>query len=232
MLYACIGILLVFISYRVIQYYRSAADAAVAHLSQCIIIGASVFTQWARSCCSASLCPMFNTIYTGFATGGSVSPGPRPASQCQAHAHVSFVSFVFGILLEMANESTVNLRQSLSTVQTASIHEINLCLYHCLQDEVLAGELVEDFEAGTAREQAQKAKLAAIESERARMAADRASLPIYPYREELLKAIEEHQILILVAETGAGKTTQVRVQLSVGLPGLAAAVPALAPFTL
>jgi pre-mRNA-splicing factor ATP-dependent RNA helicase DHX16 len=41
------------------------------------------------------------------------------------------------------------------------------------------------------------------------MAADRASLPIYPYRDELLAAIEAHQILILVAETGAGKTTQV-----------------------
>lgn len=41
------------------------------------------------------------------------------------------------------------------------------------------------------------------------MAADRASLPIYPYRDELLAAVEAHQVLILVAETGAGKTTQV-----------------------
>ncbi|OCH91869.1 P-loop containing nucleoside triphosphate hydrolase protein [Obba rivulosa] len=36
----------------------------------------------------------------------------------------------------------------------------------------------------------------------------RKSLPIYHYREELLEAIKEHQVLIVVAETGSGKTTQ------------------------
>ncbi|WWD09444.1 hypothetical protein V865_007568 [Kwoniella europaea PYCC6329] len=36
----------------------------------------------------------------------------------------------------------------------------------------------------------------------------RQSLPIYEYRDELLEAIAEHQVLIVVAETGSGKTTQ------------------------
>ncbi|KAI0041985.1 pre-mRNA splicing factor [Auriscalpium vulgare] len=36
----------------------------------------------------------------------------------------------------------------------------------------------------------------------------RKSLPIYTYREQLLEAIKEHQVLIVVAETGSGKTTQ------------------------
>lgn len=36
----------------------------------------------------------------------------------------------------------------------------------------------------------------------------RKSLPIYAYRDQLLEAIAEHQILIVVAETGSGKTTQ------------------------
>ncbi|KAG8957318.1 hypothetical protein FRC03_010273 [Tulasnella sp. 419] len=36
----------------------------------------------------------------------------------------------------------------------------------------------------------------------------RKSLPIYQYREELLEAISKHQVLIVVAETGSGKTTQ------------------------
>ncbi|KAG8214734.1 pre-mRNA splicing factor [Butyriboletus roseoflavus] len=36
----------------------------------------------------------------------------------------------------------------------------------------------------------------------------RKSLPIYTYREELLAAIKQHQVLIVVAETGSGKTTQ------------------------
>ncbi|OAY84022.1 putative pre-mRNA-splicing factor ATP-dependent RNA helicase DHX16 [Ananas comosus] len=38
---------------------------------------------------------------------------------------------------------------------------------------------------------------------------DRKSLPIYPYREELLKAIQDHQVLVIVGETGSGKTTQI-----------------------
>ena len=35
------------------------------------------------------------------------------------------------------------------------------------------------------------------------------SLPVYPFRESLLEAIKEHQILIIEGETGSGKTTQI-----------------------
>ncbi|KAK7282572.1 hypothetical protein RIF29_11469 [Crotalaria pallida] len=38
---------------------------------------------------------------------------------------------------------------------------------------------------------------------------ERKKLPIYPYRDELLKAVEEHQVLVIVGETGSGKTTQI-----------------------
>lgn len=37
----------------------------------------------------------------------------------------------------------------------------------------------------------------------------RRSLPIFPYREDLLAAIRDHQILIIEGETGSGKTTQI-----------------------
>ncbi|XP_018018784.1 probable pre-mRNA-splicing factor ATP-dependent RNA helicase mog-4, partial [Hyalella azteca] len=37
----------------------------------------------------------------------------------------------------------------------------------------------------------------------------RRSLPVYLYREALLQAIQEHQVLIIEGETGSGKTTQV-----------------------
>nr|XP_023658429.1 pre-mRNA-splicing factor ATP-dependent RNA helicase DHX16 isoform X2 [Paramormyrops kingsleyae] len=37
----------------------------------------------------------------------------------------------------------------------------------------------------------------------------RRSLPIYPYRPDLLAAIEQHQVLIIEGETGSGKTTQI-----------------------
>lgn len=36
----------------------------------------------------------------------------------------------------------------------------------------------------------------------------RKSLPIFAFREQLLDAIKQHQVLIVVAETGSGKTTQ------------------------
>ena len=36
----------------------------------------------------------------------------------------------------------------------------------------------------------------------------RKSLPIYQYRDQLLEAIKDNQVLIVVAETGSGKTTQ------------------------
>ncbi len=32
---------------------------------------------------------------------------------------------------------------------------------------------------------------------------------MFPFREDLLKAVEEHQILIVEGETGSGKTTQI-----------------------
>lgn len=37
----------------------------------------------------------------------------------------------------------------------------------------------------------------------------RKKLPVYPYRDEFLAAVKEHQVLILVGETGSGKTTQI-----------------------
>ncbi|KAJ4775920.1 RNA helicase-like [Rhynchospora pubera] len=38
---------------------------------------------------------------------------------------------------------------------------------------------------------------------------ERKTLPIYPYRDELLQAVKDHQVIIIVGETGSGKTTQI-----------------------
>ncbi|OIT26787.1 pre-mrna-splicing factor atp-dependent rna helicase deah1 [Nicotiana attenuata] len=38
---------------------------------------------------------------------------------------------------------------------------------------------------------------------------DRKDLPIYPYKDALLQAVQDHQVLIIVGETGSGKTTQI-----------------------
>jgi pre-mRNA-splicing factor ATP-dependent RNA helicase DHX16 len=39
--------------------------------------------------------------------------------------------------------------------------------------------------------------------------AGRKLLPVFPYRNEFLAAVKEHQVLIIVGETGSGKTTQI-----------------------
>ena len=41
------------------------------------------------------------------------------------------------------------------------------------------------------------------------MQIQRESLPVFPFREKFLKAIRDEQVLILVGETGSGKTTQI-----------------------
>ncbi|TXG59618.1 hypothetical protein EZV62_014191 [Acer yangbiense] len=38
---------------------------------------------------------------------------------------------------------------------------------------------------------------------------DRKTLPIYPYYHNLLQAIEDYRVLVIVGETGSGKTTQI-----------------------
>lgn len=42
----------------------------------------------------------------------------------------------------------------------------------------------------------------------------RQSLPIYKLKEELRKAVTENQILIVIGETGSGKTTQITQYLA------------------
>ncbi len=51
--------------------------------------------------------------------------------------------------------------------------------------------------------------LSAAQRKRLSIAETRKSLPIFKFREDLLQAIEDHQILIIEGETGSGKTTQI-----------------------
>ncbi|XP_030250700.1 pre-mRNA-splicing factor ATP-dependent RNA helicase DHX16 isoform X1 [Sparus aurata] len=63
---------------------------------------------------------------------------------------------------------------------------------------------------GTRAEKDQEAPaLSQAELNKKSMQEVRRSLPIFPYREDLLAAIKEHQILVIEGETGSGKTTQI-----------------------
>lgn len=63
---------------------------------------------------------------------------------------------------------------------------------------------------GTLSEKEQEEpSLSQAEVERLSLQEVRRSLPVFPYREDLLAAIKEHQILVIEGETGSGKTTQI-----------------------
>ena len=52
-------------------------------------------------------------------------------------------------------------------------------------------------------------KMAAIDNSKMTIQEVRRSLPVYPFKESLLAAIRDHQVLIVEGETGSGKTTQI-----------------------
>ena len=62
--------------------------------------------------------------------------------------------------------------------------------------------------AMTAEEKRLHQQLTMAEKKAASIEETRKSLPFYSYREELLKAIATYQVLVIVGETGSGKTTQ------------------------
>ena len=69
-----------------------------------------------------------------------------------------------------------------------------------IQDELVAGTLTLDADAQKAlKKPTQQQALAEV----------RKTLPVFAYRDEIIAAVKEHQVLIIVGETGSGKTTQV-----------------------
>merc|ERR1719247_1824932 len=67
----------------------------------------------------------------------------------------------------------------------------------------LTGE--QQFETATMRDE--KAKLR-MQAKSNKLQEDRVSLPIFQHREQILAAVKEYSVLIVVGETGSGKTTQ------------------------
>ncbi|KAL8212975.1 UNVERIFIED_CONTAM: putative pre-mRNA-splicing factor ATP-dependent RNA helicase dhx16 [Gekko kuhli] len=62
---------------------------------------------------------------------------------------------------------------------------------------------------GTSQSKEEKTDLSEAERKKLSIQEVRRSLPIFPYRADLLAAIAEHQVLIIEGETGSGKTTQI-----------------------
>lgn len=69
-----------------------------------------------------------------------------------------------------------------------------------IKEEIMEGSVEKPKELSLEEREAQ-AKLSLLEL--------RKQLPIYPFRSALLRAVKRHQVLIIVGETGSGKTTQI-----------------------
>uniref|UniRef100_A0A8B9HH20 RNA helicase n=1 Tax=Astyanax mexicanus TaxID=7994 RepID=A0A8B9HH20_ASTMX len=62
---------------------------------------------------------------------------------------------------------------------------------------------------GTQSEKDIEPQLSQAEKQKQSIQEVRRSLPVFPYRQDLLNAIRDHQILVIEGETGSGKTTQI-----------------------
>ena len=69
--------------------------------------------------------------------------------------------------------------------------------------DTLGGEGV-----GNREEREMQQRLTAAEAKAKSVEETRKSLPIYQFREQIIQAVKDHQVLIIVGETGSGKTTQ------------------------
>ena len=74
---------------------------------------------------------------------------------------------------------------------------------------VMDTRLDSDAKPLTKEQRALQEQLKAAEAKATSIEGTRKSLPIYTFRDDLLKAIGEYQVLIIVGETGSGKTTQI-----------------------
>ncbi|KAL8892645.1 MAG: hypothetical protein Q9192_005587 [Flavoplaca navasiana] len=74
---------------------------------------------------------------------------------------------------------------------------------------VMDTRLDSDAKPMTKEQRLLQEQLTAAEKKAASIEDTRKSLPIYSFRDDLLAAVKEYQVLIIVGETGSGKTTQI-----------------------
>lgn len=81
---------------------------------------------------------------------------------------------------------------------------------------IMDSRLDGDQKAMTKEQRMIQQQLQAAQNKAASIQETRQSLPIYKFRNDLLTAIAEYQVLIIVGETGSGKTTQIPQYLHEG----------------
>jgi pre-mRNA-splicing factor ATP-dependent RNA helicase DHX16 len=74
---------------------------------------------------------------------------------------------------------------------------------------IMDSKLEGDRKPMTKEQQMLQQQVDAAEKKAASIEETRKSLPIYQFRDELIQAVHDHQVVIIVGETGSGKTTQI-----------------------
>eukprot|EP00930_Biecheleria_cincta_P058419 TRINITY_DN44257_c0_g1_i1.p1 TRINITY_DN44257_c0_g1~~TRINITY_DN44257_c0_g1_i1.p1 ORF type:complete len:1042 (-),score=197.45 TRINITY_DN44257_c0_g1_i1:241-3255(-) len=67
----------------------------------------------------------------------------------------------------------------------------------------------DEKDMNVSREVRDERAFAKLRKQSKKLQKDRVSLPVYQYKEPLLEAIRDYQVIIIVGETGSGKTTQI-----------------------
>ncbi|XP_011190725.1 pre-mRNA-splicing factor ATP-dependent RNA helicase DHX16 [Zeugodacus cucurbitae] len=79
--------------------------------------------------------------------------------------------------------------------------------------ELLLEDQIEFIQAltmdGSKEDSSKKPEISEAERKRMTIEETQKSLPVYPFKDDLIEAVKEHQILIIEGETGSGKTTQI-----------------------
>ncbi|XP_065090788.1 probable pre-mRNA-splicing factor ATP-dependent RNA helicase mog-4 [Ochlerotatus camptorhynchus] len=79
--------------------------------------------------------------------------------------------------------------------------------YELLLDDQI--DFVQALRLDGTKEKDRKAPVSEAERKKMDIEETKKSLPVFPFKEDLIAAIKEHQILIIEGKTGSGKTTQV-----------------------
>ncbi|XP_005090962.1 pre-mRNA-splicing factor ATP-dependent RNA helicase DHX16 [Aplysia californica] len=80
--------------------------------------------------------------------------------------------------------------------------------YEVIMDEEI--EFVQTLKMpGTVKDKVKEKKSAPKLDKKSSIEETKKSLPIYPFKKDLIRAVRDHQVLIIEGETGSGKTTQV-----------------------
>jgi len=77
---------------------------------------------------------------------------------------------------------------------------------YILDDEI---EFVQALKMPGTKDKPEEKELSAFDKKKQSIEECKKSLPVYPFKQDLIEAVREHQVLIIEGETGSGKTTQI-----------------------